>query len=113
MSKKIKFVSYSGAYPNLCSGKLVVNIDGKEVSFGCTNRALVDSDEKVAKYHSFWESGGNTHCIDGHWFQTCGEWKFSEDLREKDYPSEIWNSLEEILEVMRKNVENGCCGGCL
>jgi hypothetical protein len=30
----IEFVSYNGAYPNLCRGKLVVKIDGKEVSFG-------------------------------------------------------------------------------
>jgi hypothetical protein len=30
----IEFVSYNGKYPNLCSGKLTVKIDGKEVSFG-------------------------------------------------------------------------------
>lgn len=31
---KIEFVSYNGAYPNLCSGTFVVRLDGIETSFG-------------------------------------------------------------------------------
>ena len=31
---KVKFVSYTGKFPNLCSGVLTLNIDGKEVKFG-------------------------------------------------------------------------------
>ena len=30
----IKFISYDGTYPTLCSGKLTVEIDGKVVTFG-------------------------------------------------------------------------------
>lgn len=33
---KIKFISYDGAYPVLCSGKLTVEIDGKTITFGQT-----------------------------------------------------------------------------
>lgn len=30
---RVKFVSYDGEYPNLCSGTLVLNVDGKDVTF--------------------------------------------------------------------------------
>ena len=30
----IKFISYTGKYPNLCSGVFTVEIDGKEYKFG-------------------------------------------------------------------------------
>ena len=32
----VKFVSYDGEYPNLCTGTLVLNIDGTDYSFGFT-----------------------------------------------------------------------------
>ena len=31
---KIEFVSYNGAYPNLCSGTFIVKLAGVEISFG-------------------------------------------------------------------------------
>ena len=30
----VEFVSYTGTYPNLCSGVLTLRIDGEEVRFG-------------------------------------------------------------------------------
>lgn len=30
----VEFVSYSGKWPNLCSGELTLEIDGEEVAFG-------------------------------------------------------------------------------
>lgn len=30
----VKFISYTGKWPNLCSGILTLEIDGKEVQFG-------------------------------------------------------------------------------
>ena len=32
MKNRVEFVSYSGRYPNLCSGTLVLRIDGKTVT---------------------------------------------------------------------------------
>ena len=33
MSNKLKFISYDGEYPNLCSGTLILNLNGKDVVF--------------------------------------------------------------------------------
>lgn len=30
---KIEFISYDGEYPNLCSGKLVIKVNGKRIRF--------------------------------------------------------------------------------
>lgn len=32
--ENVKFVSYTGDFPNLCSGVLTLEIDGNPVSFG-------------------------------------------------------------------------------
>ena len=31
---RVRFISYTGRYPNLCSGILTLEIDGKEYKFG-------------------------------------------------------------------------------
>lgn len=49
---KIEFVSYSGEYPALCCGRLVVKVGGKEISF--------ESGDTGADYPAFWASGGTT-----------------------------------------------------
>jgi hypothetical protein len=110
--KNIKFVSYDGAYPNLCSGRLVVEIDGKEVSFGYTTSFFTE--DKLADYPRFWCSGGSVS-FDEDWNEFVDsycDWEMSSP-NEKDYPPEIWKLLPDILEVMNKNVDGGCCGGCV
>ena len=37
----------------------------------------------------------------------------SDEIKEDKYPKEIWDCLNDILEVMNYNVPGGCCGGCL
>lgn len=51
----VKFVSYSGKYPNLCCGKLILNIDGKDYSFG--NRYVYS--DGTSDFQPFWSSGGS------------------------------------------------------
>ena len=113
---KIEFVSYSGSYPNLCRGKLVVKIDGKNVSFGKTKKFWGwENEDEIAEYPSFWVSGGCCG-FDEDYFESyvCpGDWEMEDGIHEKDYPSEIWNLLPKILELMNVNVPCGCCGGCL
>ena len=50
--KHVEFVSYTGKFPNLCSGELTLKIDGKVVTFG--------SDYTKCEYPQFWCSGGST-----------------------------------------------------
>lgn len=87
----VEFVSYDGEYPNLCSGELVLRIEGKEVNLGryCLH------------------SGGNAWvdyelCDHTEW----GAWSV-------DVPEELTQYIDEITEVVNDNVPWGCCGGCL
>jgi hypothetical protein len=113
--KNIEFVSYDGAYPNLCSGKLTVKIDGKEVSFGYATKSWSwEKEEDLAEYPRFWCSGGSVS-FDEDWNEeviSYCDWEMSSP-NEKDYPPEIWKLLPDILEVMNENVAGGCCGGCV
>ena len=91
--KKIEFVSYDGEFPNLCSGTLVIKVDGKEYSI---KNALI--------------SGGNVW-FDDDWndYVSSGEWSVDSD----ELPDELKPYIDEITEVVNENVEWGCCGGCI
>ena len=86
----IEFVSYNGKYPNLCSGELVLRIDGKEVS--------LDS--------PLWSGGYVTFDDDWREHIGCGEWSVN-------VPEEFAQYANEITEVVNDNVPWGCCGGCV
>lgn len=88
----VVFKSYTGDYPNLCSGDLTLVIDGEEVTFG---------DSKNAPYDSFWHSGG--------WFGDGeGEW----EIDYLEIPEKYRKYAREIDEVINENIPYGCCGGC-
>lgn len=98
---KVRFISYDGAYPNLCSGTLVMEIDGKEHLFGY---------HKGCNHRSFWTSGG---CVefdkDCSEIVTEGEWECSKDA----LPADLQPYADEIFAEFKANVPNGCCGGCV
>lgn len=104
MSRRVEFVSYNGEFPNLCSGLLVVKIDGKEVKFGGT----ACTDEYKYNYKKFWRSGGSVKS-DDNWnmWTEQGEWELG---RIED---EFKDVAEELIRVFNENVEHGCCGGCI
>lgn len=89
MNKTIEFVSYDGKYPNLCSGKLVLKIDGVERS-------------------DFELISGGLCMFDSEWNDIVvqGKWKV-------DVPDDLMDFVTEIEEVVNDNVPYGCCGGCL
>lgn len=87
----IKFISYDGEYPNLCSGVLVLEIDGKTVEFPPFSL----------------ESGGGANWREG------AVWDGPWDIDSDQIPDEYKHRKDEILEVVNANVEWGCCGGCL
>lgn len=92
---KVKFISYSGRYPNLCSGILKLEIEGKEVSFP----------------KHFIISGGNIERNDD-WdmWANYGDWSISTTIKDYDFTDEI---IEEIIKVINENIPHGCCGGCI
>ena len=88
---KVKFINYSGEYPNLCRGILTLEIDGKVVKFPkyCMHSGgyvSFDSDlNEIVEY---------------------GDWSV-------DIPEEYLEYKEEILQVVNDNIPKGCCGGCI
>jgi len=94
MENKLEFVSYDGEYPNLCSGILILRLNGEDIVF--------------PKYSL--SSGG------GVWFENDykeehvedGEWSI------KEFPENFPVSLcQQATDLVNDNVPHGCCGGCL
>jgi hypothetical protein len=100
MNSHVKFVSYTGKYPNLCSGILTLEIDGVNYTFGSSwNNPKPD-------FYSFWCSGGG---ITRDWDTYDGEWRINVD----DLPEQFREYAAEIDEIFNSNVRWGCCGGCI
>lgn len=105
MTKHVEFVSYTGAYPNLCCGVLTLNIDGKAVRFGYGY-----NESQKPDYLPFWRSGGSVS-FDNNWLECVGSGRWI--ISEYDLPDEYKCYTEEIDEVFNQNVPYGCCGGCV
>ena len=118
----IKFISYTGKYPNLCSGVLTVDIDGKEYKFG---HDVNDYDFEKQCYRNeipgrhfdeFWQSGG---CIrkNKDWDMRAehAPWEVNRYWNEVDnnHPQWIIDILPKLLKLFNENVSKGCCGGCI
>lgn len=101
----VKFVSYTGRYPNLCSGDLTLEIDGEIATFGYG----FESEDKP-KYDKFWGSGG---CVsfDEHWNANVDEGPWGINVNR--LPEQFRKYATEIDEVFNDNVPWGCCGGCI
>ena len=100
MNTHVKFVNYTGSYPNLCSGILTLEIDGLEYTFGWEYNKPID-------FRPFWYSGGG---ITNNYESTYGgEWKIDVN----NLPEQFRKYAQEIDRVFNENVEWGCCGGCI
>lgn len=111
---KIEFVEYTGCYPNLCSGRLFVKIDGKMISFGsyCLGKKGKTKDRGVPNYPSFWTSGGSV-TFDEDWSEDVeeGPWKVS--IWEDGWNDDMKKLLPELIRIFNEHVPWGCCGGCV
>lgn len=87
----IEFVSYNGKWPNLCSGTLVLKINGEE---------------KVLPDCCMCSGGSVTFDADWNETVTQGPWTV-------DVPDELLDYKEEIEKCVNNNVPWGCCGGCV
>lgn len=100
----VKFVKYTGKYPNLCSGVLTLEIDGVEHTFGYNYHY------PKPEFDQFWCSGGDVW-FDVDWNDCIeyGGWKIHVDK----LPEQFRKYAEEIEDVLNDNIPLGCCGGCL
>lgn len=120
-TSRVKFISYTGEYPNLCSGVLTLEIDGKEYKFGHNFLAhhydektqtwsYTDEDPQNPNFDSFWSSGGCvSHDGDWNWEVEHNEWEI--DVNE--LPEQFWDVAAEIDSVINNSIPFGCCGGCV
>ena len=86
-------IKYDGSYPNLCSGELIVIIDGVKWIF--------------PEYCL--DSGGGVY-FDDDWGEhiTKGNWTINK------YPEGFPKNLErKVLTMINKEIPPGCCGGCV
>lgn len=100
--QNVKFISYAGKWPNLCSGVLTLEICGTQYKFG-----NVDG----CDFMGFWRSGGSCGFTDDYdnTYVTTGAWI----IDELNLPDEFKQYADEIDRVFNDNVGFGCCGGCL
>ena len=104
MNSHVKFVSYTGDYPNLCNGILTLEIDGIEYTFGSSWK------EPKPDFKRFWCSGGSVVADEHLNFKVKhNEWIIDID----NLPEQFHKYAAEIDEVFNENVECGCCGGCI
>ena len=121
-TSRVKFISYTGEYPNLCSGVLTLEIDGTRYKFGHDYRhwhkdeatgewRYMDEDPENPNFDSFWSSGGRVTGGPPDWdFEVhTGEWRIDVD----DLPEQFRDLAAEIDYVFNSSVRPGCCGGCV
>ena len=86
-------IEYDGSYPNLCSGKLIVFVDGVKWEF--PNHCMC--------------SGGSVSFGDD-WQEevTSGPWSI--DQWPEYFPEELQLS---VIDAVNSQVTWGCCGGCV
>ena len=104
MNSHVKFISYTGEYPNLCNGILTLEIDGAIYTFGLSWK------ESKPDFKRFWCSGGNV-IADKHWNFDVKQNEWVIDVNE--LPEQFRKYATEIDEVFNENIDWGCCGGCI
>lgn len=88
-------IEYDGDYPNLCSGALVVTVDGRRWEFPSH---CMSSGGSVG-----FDDDWNEHVYRGGWSIT--SWP-------DDFPSDP-ALRKAVVSAVNGEVEHGCCGGCV
>ena len=99
-NENVKFISYTGKYPCLCMGVLILEIEGEKYKFG-----------DIGGFSSFWSSGGSCGFTNNYADSYIDENEWIID--EEELPEKFRKYAKEIDEVFNENVTWGCCGGCL
>lgn len=101
----VQFISYTGKFPNLCSGILTLQIDGKIYTFG--NKYSYDN----VDFDKFWYSSGSCGFTNNYKreYVNTGEWVIDVSR----IPKQFRTYATIIDSLFNSNVSHGCCGGCL
>ena len=83
---ELTFVSYDGKYPNLCSGQLILAIDGVPVVF---------------PKHCL--SSGGSVCFDDNWNEDVQQGELDISDYPKDFPDEL---KREAVELVNNHVDH-------
>lgn len=86
-------VEYDGCFPNLCSGTLIVTINGKRWEF--------------PKYDLI--SGGSVTFDEG-WSENVESGPWTVNKWPKGFPNKL---KDQVIEAINDNIPWGCCGGCV
>ena len=103
---RVEFVSYTGEWPNLCTGVLSLIIDDKLVHFG---HDYVKDWRDDDNFDAFWVSGGSVSLHNDNCRVKTGEWTIYRDL----LPEKYRDLANDIDKVFNENIPFGCCGGCV
>ena len=91
--RTIKFAGYDGKFPNYCSGRLSLLVDGR----------LWERDHCLSHTFGFYfNKNWSEVYYDGVWTLNEG---FFEEFTEEE--------RTRIAELVNEHVETGCCGGCV
>lgn len=90
--RDIQFVSYSGEWPALCCGTLILKVNGVEHEF---NGRL---------------GSGGSAWFDGNWYEHVEEGPWDVFFYDDFFSEE---KKQHIRDLVNDNVEWSCCGGCL
>lgn len=93
--RDIEFVSYDGQWPNLCSGELVLLIDGQTIECG----------------DCLCSGGWVNHDEEYEFTVTSGDWSIDFDAVQHLNLTDDEKNL--ITDLVNENVPQGCCGGCI
>lgn len=104
IESNVQFISYTGKYPNLCSGTLTLQIENKIYTFG-------NSCNEKADFEKFWRSGGSCGFTNNYTneYVNTNEWIIDVSLLPEQF-----RKYATIIDILfNNNVRHGCCGGCL
>ena len=90
----VEYVSYDGEWPNLCSGSLVIKVNGEEYALP---RYILKSGGQVS-----FDKDWSANVTEGSW-----------SINDRSLPDELKPYWYEIQEIANYNIPWGCCGGCV
>ncbi len=92
----VNFVNYTGKYPSLCDGDLIIDVNN--VRYILKSKDIMNTGGACYFTNNYSES----HIEENEWL-----------VNYEKLPDELKSYACEIDRVINENIPFGCCGGCL